>query len=172
MGTWSVSDDQIALTSPQQFDPDDVGLSLHLYHLQESAHHADGQPPATYRDDDPLVLELFYLLTAHPANGDTIETSDTLEQHRMLSKAAQTLRRHAIVKGPDMQGSLTGGEPLHITINTDATDHVMDVWSSFPDTPYLPSISYSVNPVVIETEEAAPSPRVTTATMELGDAGE
>lgn len=154
MGTWSVEDHQIALASPEQFEPDEVGLSLHLYHLRENAHLANEVPSLSggqHPKEIPLILELYYLLTAHPPDGESVDTSDTLEQHRMLSKAVQTFREHSIVKDPDLRGSLAGGVPLQLAIDTDATDHVMDVWGSFQDTPYLPSVSYTVTPVVIET---------------------
>lgn len=159
MGTWSVDDEQIALASPEQFDPDEVGISLHLYHLEKQAHQ--GPEDAS----SPVALELYYLLTAHPPSGETIETADTLEQHRMLSKAVQTFRTNSTISGSSLLGSLSGGDPLHVTLDTDATDHVMDVWTSFQDTPYMPSISYSVSPVLIETpsiEEAPPVTEVTT----------
>ncbi len=154
MGTWSVEDHQIALASPEQFEPDEVGLSLHLYHLRENAHFTNeftAVSGATSPRESPLILELYYLLTAHPPNGETVDTSDTLEQHRMLSKAIQTFREHSVVTDPDLEGSLAGGVPLQITIDEDATDQVMDVWGSFQETPYLPSISYVVTPLLIET---------------------
>ena len=169
MGSWSVDDHQIALVSPDQFDPDEVGLSLHLYHLTENPHLRNDPPAAADADrpgGSPLVLELYYLLTAHPPDGETIDTSDTLEQHRILSKAIQTFGERSIVGGPDLEGSLAGGDPLHITIDTEATDHVLDVWSSFRDTPYLPSVSYVVTPVVIETADEEVSPRVVESRME------
>ncbi len=172
MESWSVDEHQIALVSPDRFDPDEVGLSLHLYHLEENAHLAN-DPPAVADADrpggSPLILQLYYLLTAHPPDGEAIDTSDTLEQHRILSKAIQTFRERSIVGGPNLKGSLAGGDPLHITIDTEATDHVLDVWSSFQDTPYLPSVSYVVTPVVIETAGEAAAPRVVESRMEYVD---
>ena len=165
MGTWSVDDEQIALASPEQFEPEEVGLSLHLYHLEKHAHRAQQSGSA------PVTLDLYYLLTAHPPNGETVDTSDTLEQHRMLSKAVQTLRTHSSISGSNLQGSLAGGESLQVTIDTGATDHVMDVWTSFQDTPYMPSISYIVSPVTIDTPDAEAAPPVTEVTTGYHDDG-
>lgn len=168
MATLSVEDEQVALTSPDRFDTDDVGLSLHLYHLQENPQLANESPsrPGGGGGGGPLVLELYYLLTAHPPDGDTVTTEETLSQHQLLSKAVQAFREHSIVTGSELEGSPTDDGTLYISIDPDATDHVLDVWSSFQDTPYLPSVSYVVTPVVIETDEVEPGPRVHESNMD------
>lgn len=169
MGTWSVEEDQIALTSPDRFESNKVGLSVHLYRVEENPHLANEYPAATGETRSGagrLVLQLHYLLTAHPADGETVDTSDTLDQHRMLSTAIQTLRKNATVRGSDLQGSLAGGDPLTIAIDRGATDHVADIWTTFQETPYLPSISYMVTPVVIETADEEAGPPVIESRME------
>lgn len=175
MGSWSVEDHQIALASPDRFDADEVGLSLHLYNLAENAHLANEHPtvpPGEEHEEDSLLLDLYYLVTAHPPNGETVTTSDTLEQHRMLSKAVQTFREHAVIDGSELEGSLAGHGPLYLSIDTDSADYVLDVWNSFKDTPHLPSVSYVVTPVVIETEPEEIAPRVVESTMDhFGVAG-
>ena len=167
MGTLEVSDEQIALASPEQFEPDEVGLSVHLYHLREDAHLANERDlgPLSGESARPLVLQLYYLITAHPPNGETVETGDTISQHQILSKAVRTLHEHSIVSGSRLSGDFPPETELHITIDADATDHVMDVWGSFQDTPYLPSVSYVVSPVVIETAAGETDEPVTEATM-------
>ena len=170
MTSWSVDDDQIALVSPAQFDGDGAGLSLHLYRVIENAHWANERPGITGTYDPsaaPLVLELSYLLTAHPADSDAVETADTLEQHRMLSAAIRTFREHATVDDPDLIGSLAGGPALQLSVE-DADDRVHDVWSTFADTPYLPSVSYRVTPVVIEPSTVPTDQRVLTTRVEHG----
>lgn len=168
MESWSVDDEQIALVSPAQFDGDGAGLSLHLYRVTENAHWANERPSITGTRDPaaaPLVLSLSYLLTAHPADGDAVESADTLEQHHMLSTAMQTFREHRTIADPDLVGALAGGPRLELTIE-DADERVHDVWSTFADTPYLPSISYGVTPVVIESEDVPVDQRVLTTRFE------
>ena len=171
MGTWSVDDEQIALTSPAQFAPDEVGLSLHLYHLAEDPHWANERPSIDGSQDPraaPLVLGLSYLITAHPPDGDSIDTTDTLEQHRMLSKAIQTFRRHATIDDPDLVGSLAGGPALQVSVE-DESDRVHDVWSTFQELPYLPSVSYRVTPLVIDIDEPLPDQRVLQTNIKHGE---
>lgn len=169
MGGLEVSDQQIELVSPAQYDGDQVGLSLYLYHVAENDHLSndpprppDTAPPA----GDPLVLELYFLLTAHPPDGDTARTSDTMEQHRMLSEAMRTLRENAIISGPDLEGSASGDERLYVTIDRQSPENLVDIWNSFQDASHLPSVSYVVTPVTIDTEPEESAERVVESRVE------
>ena len=173
LSTWGVSEEQVALTSPEGFEPEEPGLSIHLYRLAEDTHHSKGGPAGTdLRGATQLVLELNYLITAHPPSGGTADTSDTLEQHRLLSKAIQTLEANRVVRPPDLLGALANGGSLQLTMDTDAETRMREVWGSFTNTPYLPSVSYGVSPVVIELPAEGPAPRVIENTMEHVDATE
>lgn len=167
MSTWGVGEEQVALTSPEGFEPEEAGLSIHLYRLVENE-HLSNRPPTTgdHTADASLVLELSYLVTAHPPSGETVDTTETLEQHRLLSKAIRTLKEYAVVRPPNLLGALADGPPIHVTMDAADDARVMDVWGTFNDTPYLPSISYRVTPVVIEAEPPEPAPRVVETTME------
>jgi hypothetical protein len=169
MGGLEVSDQQIELVSPAQYDGDQVGLSLYLYHVGENDHlrNEPGEPPdPATRPGDPLVLELYFLLTAHPPDSDTARTSDTMEQHRMLSEAVRTLRENAIISGPDLEGTASGSGRLYVTISRQSPENVMDLWNSFQDVSHLPSVSYVVTPVIIDTEPKGSAERVVESRFE------
>lgn len=169
MGGLEVSDQQIELVSPAQYDDDQVGLSMYLYHVGENDHlrnePGESPDPAT-QPGDPLVLELYFLLTAHPPNSDTTRTSDTMEQHRMLSEAMRTLRENAIISGPDLEGTASGDGRLYVTISRQSPENVTDIWNSFQEVPHLPSVSYVVTPVIIDTEPEGSAERVVESRFE------
>lgn len=169
MGDLAVSEDQIALVSPDQYDGDGAGLSLFLYHVDRNAHLSNDHRQdldVAPQSGSPLVLELYYLLTAHPPDDDASNTSNTMAQHRLLSEAVRTLEENAVVSGPDLKQSLAGGDRLQVSISRQSPEHLVDLWNAFPDTAHLPSVSYVVTPVTIETEPAAAADRVTEARVE------
>lgn len=160
-------------------------LSVYLYKVTESEHlssvdthdrvhyvDADGDPetPETRAIDpttltrDPLVLDLHYLLTAYPPGSDG-ETRQVERQHLLLGKAMGVLRDHAIVRGSALKGSLS--EELRIT-RSDSDDQVVDIWNTFPETAYLPSVTYEVGPVTIESAATEPAERVESVRFEGG----
>jgi hypothetical protein len=164
MGELEVSERQVALVSPDQYDGDGVGLSLYLYHVDRYAHLANetrGDLDVATGEGAPLVLELYYLLTAHPPESDASSTSDTMAQHRLLSEAIRILEQNALVSGPDLKGSLAGRDGLQVSIGRQSPEHLVDLWSAFPDTAHLPSVSYVVTPVAIETAPREAADRVT-----------
>lgn len=147
----------VALASPAEFDPDTTGLSLFLYDVSANS-HLTNQPP-TVTDDDverdtPLALELSYLLTAHPSPTDREhdQSSSRKDHHRALGKAMRTFYDNGIVSGAALKGSLGGDDRLHIAMEDRSAEDAIDVWSTFQETPYLPSVSYAVTPVIIESE--------------------
>lgn len=169
MGGLEVSDQQIELVSPAQYDSEQVGLSLYLYHIAENDHlrnEPGGPPDHAAQPGDPLVLELYFLLTAHPPDSDTTRTSDTMEQHRMLSEAMRTLRENAIISGPDLEGTVSGNERLYVTISRQSPENVIDIWNSFQEVSHLPSVSYVVTPVTIDTEPEGSAERVVESRFE------
>lgn len=168
MGGLELSDQQIELVSPAQFTPDGVGLSLHLYHVAENAEFANDKrsPGIDSESDGGLMLELYYLLTAHPPDGNTATTSETMDQHQLLSEAIRILGGRGIVTDPDLHGSLAGSPPIQVSISRQSPEQLLDVWNAFPETQYLPSVSYVVTPVPIATDQAAPAERVVDSRIE------
>lgn len=161
-----IDSDEVALASP-----DDVGqgndwrLTLFLYRLSESGYLKDGPPrrrepdPTTSRPA-PLVLDLYYLLTAHPSTSGSDGTAKTVEQHSVLGRAMQVLADNAVIRGSALQGSLAADEDLRVSIQPEPVDAVLNAWSTFPDEPYRPSVVYLVSPVAIESTREVATQRV------------
>lgn len=165
--------DDVALASPESQGEggNNWRLTLYLYDISENEHqrNADRQDPEPSEpavSGSPLVLDLQYLLTAHPSKGGTAGTNKTKEQHRVLGRAMQVFRDNAIVRGPDLKGSLADEENLHLSIEQESLDAVMDIWNTFPDQPYQPSVAYLVTPVTIESREETPVQRILERDME------
>ena len=168
--TEGISDNAtVALASPVDFDPDKVGLSLFLYDIAEDPTRRNDRKPVIgdTKEGDPLVLELSYLLTAHPSPDDMSHEKpvQAMDYHKELGKAMRIFQDNSIVSGSALAGSFGDDDRLHITFDGDATEEIMDVWGSFQDTPYLPSVSYLVTPVIIDSDEESPVTRVKQAQM-------
>jgi hypothetical protein len=79
----------------------------------------------------------------------------------------RALRDVAVVRGSALRGSLES--ELRISRGNDE-ETLMDVWSTFPETAYLPSVAYSVGPVSLGAGEPEPAGRVESITRR-GDDG-
>jgi len=165
--TGLLSDDQIVLASPADEDlKSKVRLTLFLFDVEGSTPAGSFErPPPTDGTPrrEPLRLELKYLLTALPVggNGSTTVTAKSLNEHTVLGRAMQVLRDNAVVGGPDLRGSLADDdERLHVSLLPETTDAVTNVWNTFREEPYHPSVSYLVTPVEIESRREAPADRV------------
>lgn len=157
----------IALASPavRGDGGNDWRLTLYLYDVTPSGHSRSDERPEPVPGeatptDRPLVVDLQYLLTVHPASEGTDGTQKTWEQHRVLGRAMQVLRDNAVIRGSDLRGSLADGEDLRLSITRESLNTVMDVWSTFPDQAYEPSVSYLVTPVAIESTRERPIERI------------
>lgn len=145
----------VQLISPGDVEGADVHLSLYLYRVTENDHLKNVEPRAAdgIVGASPLTLDLYYLLTAHPANTEP-ETADTYDQHRILGQAMRVLHNNRVLRG-------AGDEPdLHLSIYPQSTDELTGVWSTFADMPYQPSVAYLLTPVVIDSERETPTGRV------------
>lgn len=149
--------------------PDDVSVTgsptvgLFLYEVDENPHEStlrrEEVDAGTVRPG-PLVVDLHYLVTAYPSGaGDG--NQKTKRQHALLGDAMRTLRADAVVRGSALKGSLDG--ELRISRGND-DDVVMDVWNTFPDTAYLPSVAYTVGPVSLGAGEPESAARVESVT--------
>lgn len=158
-----ITRNEVALASPSDVETDDgLRLTLYLYRVSENAHlkNAERQEVDTDRfRDPPLALDLYYLLTAHPT-GDADVTTNTSDQHKALGLAMQILRDNSILRDADLQGSLADGEELNISIHPQQMDEMGNIWSTFHETPFQPSVSYIVTPVLIESREEKEVQRV------------
>lgn len=142
-------------------------LGLFLYDVEENPHENTLQPEevdaGTVRPP-PVVVDLNYMVTAYPSGTDG-ESEKTKRAHSLLGEAMWALRDAAIVRGTTLSGSLEG--ELRVS-KADDEDLLMDIWNTFPDTAYLPSVPYTVGPVALAGGEPEAAGRVETLTR-LGD---
>jgi hypothetical protein len=160
-----VDSDEIELASPATVGKnDDVRLTVFLYRVTENA-ELKNQPrqqvdEATVREA-PLELDLHYLMTAHPAKPGKGKgkTAKTVEQHRVLGRAMQVLYDNSVLRGSTLAGSLDD-ETLYVSMDSQSTDTVVNLWSTFQDKPFRPSVTYLVSPVAIDSTEESATGRV------------
>lgn len=149
-----VDDERVGLGSPS--DPGTLLLSVYLYQVTESSHlkNADRREvDATRYGRPPLALDLHYLLTAHPANEQNGE-SESRDPHLVLGRAMQILH-----DAPVLGGATTGvdGDRSEETARPSVSmyprslDELTNVWSAFQEGSLLPSVSYLVTPVLIDS---------------------
>ena len=170
---------QVGLASPDDVDAgEDLRLTLYLYQVSESAHLKNAEREAVGTDRlrrPPLALDLHYLLTAYPATrghgpSAVSRTDRTAEQHRLLGLAMQVLQDNAVVDGDDLSGGLT--EQLYVSLEPQATEDVLNIWNTFAESPYQPSVSYVVGPVRIDSTAAFDAYRVVERDIEYAQIGE
>lgn len=164
--------EQIALRSPDGVSTGgDVRLTVFLYDVSVNAHTRNDERPRideTTEAEYPLVLDLRYLLTAHPAKSNQGRGSDggpsqTTDQHSVLGRAMQTLHDNSIVEGSRLGGSLD--DERQLSIEPDPTDEAVNIWRTFDEEPYRPSVSYLVTPVVIDSTREREVTRVVDRTV-------
>jgi len=144
-------------------------IGLFLYRVAENPH---GDPmsfeevdPETIRPG-PLTVDLDYMVTAYPSGGNN-DNQKVKRQHALLGEAMRALRDTPVVRGSALRGSLESD--LRISRGDDE-EALMDVWNTFPETAYLPSVAYSVGPVSLGAGEPEPAGRVESLTRR-GDDG-
>jgi hypothetical protein len=152
-----ITDAQIALVSPGEVaettrgNEDPIRLSLFLYRVDPSeglANQPRTQVDATTVRDPPLALDCYYLLTAYPGEGTQDPSTNRHQQHRVLGRAMQVLRDGAVIREGDLSGTLRS--PLHVSPVAQSMREVLDVWNTFEDRPFQPSVAYLVSPVEID----------------------
>lgn len=163
---------EIALRSPDGVSTGgNVRLTVFLYDVSVNAHVRNDERPSIDGTTDgghPLVLDLHYLLTAHPAKsnqggGGGGGPPQTTDQHSVLGGAMRTLHDNSIVEGSRLQGSLD--DELQLSIEPEPTDATVNIWSTFDEEPYRPSVSYLVTPVVIDSTQERGVTRVVDRTV-------
>lgn len=138
--------DTIMLISPGEIEPNDnVRLSLFLYQVIENPYMKNQEMQkidSAHLKYPPLTLELYYLLTAHPAAGIPDRTDRTNEEHGILGKAMRIMYNSSILAFSDYE--------LRITLNPMSLDDMTKIWTTFQDRPFRPSACYLVTPVYID----------------------
>lgn len=160
-----VDRNRIALASPNEIDDDsDVRLSLYLYSVAKN--DALNTEPRRYDEeegtasDPPLALDLQYLVTAYPAGSNGDLTAETIDQHRLLGLAVQTLNDSGILDGTEFGGTRFDRD-VSITLQTDTSEEAMDIWfNAVGEKPYHLSVAYTVSPVLVDSRVEAAIPPV------------
>lgn len=159
----TVPDSDVELMSPADVGSEgSVRLTLHLFGVEINEHMRNAEVPAedgTVASTHPLRLDLRYLLTAYPSDVED-DTANTEDQHKVLGQAMQTMREHAVVPGPMLRGPFDDNESIHVSILPESTDAAVNVWNTFDDEPYRPSVGYLVTPVIVESTREEPIERV------------
>jgi hypothetical protein len=163
---------EIALVSPADA-ASGVRLTLWLYHVTENSHLRDVDRPNRTEHTaqrSPLVLDLHYLLTVHPTGSGQggqsgISTAATSEQHELLGLAMQVLHDNSILHGETLPASVADSE-LQVSVEQQPMDELTNLWSTFQDHAFQPSVAYHVTPVVIDSTVERPVRRVEERTVE------
>ena len=158
-----VEEGQIGLGSPKTAD-DGSRLTLYLYKVAPNGHvtnrdHVEREAGVFERP--PLGLDLYYLLTAHPQSSDR---RGIVDQHKLLGRAIQVLRDRSV-----MTGVLPGEEDVRLSVYPESEPEVTDVWSTFSETPYQPSVVLLVSAVRVDPEPpeaSTPGPMVVERSVE------
>lgn len=170
----NLSEGEIALVSPAEDEAKDgtVRLGLYLYRVAEDSELRNRPPRATETgavEPAPYALTLYYLLTAYPP---PVETNDSptiraISQHELLGRAMQVFHEHAVLRGPDLKDSnedvppsLSEDSELRLSVEPDTTEQIANIWNTFPDVAYQPSVPYLVGPIRIDASDVVADPRV------------
>jgi hypothetical protein len=168
---------RIALVSPNHIeDESDVRLSLYLYSMTKNdvlnARHRDYNQAEETATDPPLALDLHYLVTAYPASGNGDLMPETLDQHRILGLAVQTLNDNGIMDGTTF-GHRQFDRDVSITLQTDTSEDAMDLWfNAVGEKPYHLSMAYTVGPVLVDSRSEEELPPVDEREMGFEDSEE
>jgi hypothetical protein len=170
----TLNEDEISLASPAESEAKDgtIRIGLYLYDVTENG-HSRNDPPVPAEDGTteptPHALDLHYLLTAYPppSNGQITPTARSINQHTLLGRAMQVLHEHAVLRGPDLHDanpdvppSLSEDKELRLTVEPATSETVTNVWNTFPDVPYQPSVTYLVGPVRVTSDKPVGGRRV------------
>lgn len=152
-----ITDDEIGLASPD--DAGDLGLrlTLYLYRVSENGHEKNETRQEIGTEHDkrpPLALDLYYLLTAYPGTD-----GEEADPHLLLGRAMQVLHDDSL---------LEGDEKSYVSIYPQSMDEMADIWNTFQDESFQPSVSYLVSPVFIDSTREESVQRV--VERRIGDA--
>jgi hypothetical protein len=158
-----VNRNRITLASPNHIEEEStVSLSVYLYSVSKNdvlnTRHREYDQETETAQDPPLALDLHYLVTAYPASGNGDLMPETMDQHRLLGLAVQTLNDNGVLDGTEF-GNDQFDRNVSITLQTDTSEDAMDIWfNAVGEKPYHLSVAYTVGPVLVDsrTEEEIP----------------
>lgn len=133
-------------------------LAVFPYRIEREGKGRPGQVQTgqdTFREP-PLILRVFYLVTALPGEADGIP--DIQQQQTALGAAMQVL--HDSAAPETLVGSLEETPTFKIELHSDATGDIERIWETFVDTPIQPAAIYEAGPVTIESRKEREVTRV------------
>ena len=146
----------ITLQSPIEGPSLDNGLTLFLYNTKENSYlkkQVISHIGMGLVQSPPLVLDLYYMLTAYSNHEDFTERA--LAEQRILGRAMRVLHEVPIISGPLLQRSLANtNEKLQITLNPASLTQLTEVWRLFSNQHYRPSVTYLVTPATLQSKRA------------------
>lgn len=158
-----VNDDEVVRTSPAELSGQvHPRLTLFLYRVTKNEHLQNAEQPIEEgkQPSGPLVIDLHYFLTAHPPSSSNSPATMTADQHSVLGEAMQVIHDHGILRGSRLKGDLAGGKELQITMGSEPTEELTNIWSTFENHPFRVSVAYEVGPVEIESTQEESFQRV------------
>lgn len=141
----------VSLLNPQELVAADAeGVSLWLYRVQRDDQTLNRPPrrvTATQRESIPLPLRLHYLVAPIVSHGSHAQASE-LEQH-ILGKVLQVFHDLGSLRGPALQGDLTG-QPIEIFARLEplTLEETTRVWDAL-ETSFQLCVSYEVSVIPI-----------------------
>lgn len=161
----------IVLSSPNDVEADsNVRLSLYMYKISKNGHLSSSTRQHvgdnTY-EDPPLPLDLHYLLTAYPSQNQADDVAKARDQHSVIGLALQVLHDNSIIEGDELKGSLAGEQSLRVSMVSDGGTEIEQVWKTFVDEPFQPSVIYEVSPVLIESTKQKEIAHVTDRSVDV-----
>lgn len=166
----SIDRSAVALVSPADVtDESDVRLGLYLYDLGQNSSFPSAEKREVETDrrrDPPLALDAHYLLTAYPSASAEDPSTKALAQQRLLGLGMQVLHDNAVIDLP-RQSDTDEQRQLTISLESGSRDRQQGLWTTFQETPYQPSVSYHVQPVLIGSRREETFSRVSDPQTDL-----
>lgn len=136
-------------------------INLFLYQITPNAAWRNRDLPNQVKPGEtsqqPLALNLHYLLSTNGAGDDDIES------HQWLGKAMSVLHDHAVLEREEIRSALAGNdlyeqmERVRITPLSLSIEDLSKLWTTFT-TPYRVSAAYEVAVVLLESTHPIRSP--------------
>jgi hypothetical protein len=165
---------QIVFDRPTDtFNPTQTTIDLFLYDIRENMELRSNEPSyerlngQTRIHRPPMRVACSYLVTAWPVGGADL----ALQEHRLLSQAAQVLSRYPKIPDSFLKGKLVGQEPPlpMMTAQTDGLKEPAEFWTAIGNR-LRASITVKAT-IGMDVFPPDPSPpfTVTTAVIRLGE---
>lgn len=165
-----ISPEEIVLAPPDDVDADSaVRLSVFPYKItrndQQGSQNRIRVGSDTFRKP-PLFVTVSYLVTAYPGSGS--KTDEQLhDQQVALGLAMQVIHDTGIIDADNLKGALQGTDSFHLSLAEQANDRIEQIWGSFVDAPFSPSVVYVTSPIPIESTRKQEVTRVAERDIEM-----